>query len=157
MTFTTKLHETIANYHLEDTTENLFVKVFKGHPSALMPSGRPVARWFTNGTIDAPEGPRVITGRRMVAAVFTVQCIWPLAATEAAQQGQEDQIAEAMIGIPAELIAIEKNTYTIAGKNVTVVTVGGNQPVTREILFPESEQENILLSLVVHARILEAS
>lgn len=158
--FTATLHTVIGAYDLTGASTPLFAKVFKGHPSALAPvGGRPVARWFTNGTIDAPEGARTLKtpGQRMVAAVFVIQCFWPLTAPEGVQQTQEDDIAETMIGLPADLIAIAQNTYTIAGKTVQIVTVDGLQPVNREFIFPNSDQEGIVLTITAHARILEAS
>ena len=148
--FTTTLHNTIAGYTLTGASSALFAKVFKGHPSALMPtSGSPVARWYTSGTVDPPEGQRVLTGSRMATAVFVVQCYWPLAAVAGAQESQEDDIAEAMIGLPALLVAITPSTYTIAGKTVSVVTVDGQQSVNREYIFPNTDQEGVVLTITV--------
>lgn len=158
MTFTAAFHSAIAGYHLDGESANLFAKVYKGHPQSFAPlGGKPIARWHVAGSIDPPEGPRVITGRRMVAAVFTVQCYWPLSSVEGAQTSQEDKIAETLIGLPAAIIALTNQGYTLASKVVGAVTVDGNQPIAREFPFPDGETEGVVLTLTVHARILEAS
>lgn len=156
--FTTILHSTIEGYQLIGASDDYFAKVFKGHPQNLAPlGGRPQARWYTNGTTDAPEGARNLKNDRMVQALFTIQCYWDLAGVENAQVSQEAQIAEVMIGLPALLVAITPNTYTIAGKLVAVVTVDAEQPVDREFLFPNTDQEGVVLTITARARILEAS
>lgn len=153
--FTVQLHSVIDGYYIDGA--KVFAKVFKGHPNNLMPSGgKPLARWYTNGTIDPPEGQGNLKNQRQQVAVFIVQCYWPLGGVEGAQKSQEDDIANVMIGLPALFNAITPNTYTIGGLLVALVTTAGTQPVNRDFIFPTSDTEGIVLTLTVHARILEA-
>ena len=160
--FTTVLHEALQEYAIPNGNGAYFAKVFKGEPSALFPSnGPPICRWATTGTRVAPEGPRTLRGERMLAAVFGVFVYWPLAATEGAQQSQEDDISTVMVDLPATLVGLSDpdalETYTLAGKTVQLVTVEDPTLVERAFPFPSSEVEMRILTLEVHARMLEAS
>lgn len=155
--FTGAMHDIIAGYTVAGSSTPLFAKVFKGDPNALtITGGKPLARWQTPGSVNAPEGPRTLVGQRMVEAVFNVACYWPLTASEGAQHSQEDDIADVMIGLPAKLVEMEPHTYTIAGKDVSLVTVE-TVTVGRAFLHQTSESEYRILTFDVRARVLEAS
>lgn len=155
--FTEQLHTVISQFHLAADSTALFAKVFKGDPNALtVTGGKPMARWQAVGSENAPEGARNLRGDRMFDARFNVSCYWPLTAVEGAGESQEDAIAETMVGLPAEIVAITPNTYTLADLLVAVVTVE-TVTVQRAFLHQTSEFEYRTLSFDVHARVLEAA
>jgi hypothetical protein len=156
--FTTTLHETLQNYTLPGASSSYFAKVFKGNPGALMPTGRPLARWLVASVGEPPEGPRTM-GNVMRVAVFRVFCYWPLSGAEGSTQDTEDDILRVMVDLPPQLIdpTLTSSEYTVAGITVRALTLESVQP--RELDFPPGSQDaqvNVF-QFDIHARLLEES
>src|SRR5688572_9631027 len=154
--FTATLHSTLQNYQLPGGSSAYFAKVFKGEPNALTVTNRALCRWRVLRSEVPPEGPRVLTGDRMIAVVFGVSCYWPLAGAETATEAIEDDIADVIVTLPISIIAIGRGD-TIGGKTVREVTVEDPSTVERVAPFPQSDVEMRVLEFEVHARILEAA
>lgn len=155
--FTAMLHQRLQEYVLPGGDAPYFAKVFKGEPEALMPSNAPLCRWHVTRSETPPEGPRVLSGNRMTAAVFQVHCYWPLSASEERRESQEDDIAIVLIDLPNEFIGLTAADYTIGGYPLAAITVEDITPVERDTPFPMSDRDMRILTFEVHARILEAS
>lgn len=152
------IQSTLAAYKLPGASANYFAKVFKGEPSALMPTaGQALARWHVAESRVPPEGPRVISGSRMVELVYLINCYWPLSGAEGAQQSQEDDIATVLIDLPNDFIALTAANYTIGGYAVSALTVEDTTTVERATPFPNSESEMRVAQFELHARVLEAT
>jgi len=157
--FTAALHSTIQSYTLPGVSSTYFDKVFKGEPNALMPGGKPLARWKVLRTEGSIEGMRTLKGQRQLTLVFEVMAYWPLSATEGSQQSFEDDIATVIVDLPNQLISptLTASDYTIGGKAVALLTVEREQLVDRALPFPDSAAECRILSFELHAQLLEAS
>lgn len=137
--------------------------VFKGEPQALTASGRPMARWHISRSQPPPEGVRNLKGGRMSECVYLVHCYWPLTPLQEAQHNQEDEIAEVLLTLPNDFIALVQDSgfsvgdYTIGGYNVSMITVEDPSPVQREFPFPDSPSQMRETVFEIHARVLEAT
>lgn len=150
----------LAGYQLPNASSAYFAKVFKGEPNALAPmGGRALARWRVARSQVPPEGARVLTGSRQVAIVYVINCYWPLAGIEEAQETQEDDIATVLIDLPNEFIGLTASDYTIGGYPVALLTVEDTSTVERLWPFPDSNNsaEMRIVQFELHARVLEAT
>lgn len=158
--FSLTIQSTLEAYQIPGGSSAYFAKVYKGEPSALMPTtGRALARWRVLRSERPPEGARTLKsgGDRQTVVVFGISCYWPLTPAEAKQESQEDDIAAVLVDLPNEFIALTPSSYTIGGYPLAAITVEDVSSVDRMPPFPESPADMRILTFELHARILEAS
>jgi hypothetical protein len=147
---------TLEQYKLPGGSVAYFAKVFKGMPSALAATGRPVALYHYTRSEPAPEGNRSLDGSTMREDVFTVECYWPLTPMDGAQQSQEDDIYAVCVDLPEQFIDTSGQSVDY-GDTVTLATYDQASKISQLDFYGAMDVPFRVFRFDLHLRVLGGS